>query len=235
MDGYPRGVNPCTSGTWPDQLVCLVRELNRGPSAFDWASQIWIPLLLAIASITVATVSWRTSRRAVQIAKDASDAEATRASKAEAREKARDDWDYAKRLDEGMVGLIEAVGTYAFEVDSWVDEASDIEVRWSGDPDDTPYPPLPSTAQVYSRLHAAMIFSRGDDRIPMGLVDGFVRDVIASRSRWKTSSRLNFLAENLRTWRDGSTTSKTFISRLRRKRDTIRKDRDTPPPRTFRL
>jgi hypothetical protein len=212
--------------TWREQVLCLLSRPTADPSSFDWWAQIWIPATVAAASLLVALASWLTARRATRIAKDSADAEATRSKQASTREEARDGRDYERSLDQALVALVEAAGSYAAAVDEWVDEASDVEINWRGHPDDTPYPPLPSTAVVYSKLQAAMIYAREGDRTQLGQVDGYIRDVFKSDKRYKASSRMKFLVETIRKWRDGSITAKTFHARVKRKRDTIAEDRD---------
>lgn len=228
----------CPGDSIRDAIVCMTDQLAQGPDGFDYLTLLIVPVLAALATLYIAFVSWQTARRATKISERATaiaeaalDAEHARA-RAE-HERVQESWrrDYESRLDLHFTQLFEAVGQYSASHDAWVDECGDIEDRWRGHPDETPYPPEPSRALLDARLQSAMLQARGDDRIVLGKIDGYIREVMRSKSRWKLSHRLTYLVELIRKWRDGSCTANTFMSRLKRKRTTISLDRDLPPRR----
>ena len=207
-------------------IWCLTEALTNGPSTFEVMAQLVIPTVVAIASLFVAFVSWRTAKRATQIAKDAADSERLRADAEIAREQHRQSSAYSDRLDDRLSALILEIGYYSAAADEWISAASDVELNWGGHPDDIPYPNRPSTSSLFAQLQSTMLAARDDDRIYLAQIDGYINDVITSTSLWKTSRRLKILMRYIRTWRDGSVSAKTFTKRIRTKRNTIAKNVD---------
>jgi hypothetical protein len=228
----------CPGDSIHDALICIGRQLEQGPDVFEYVTLLVVPVAATLATLYIAYVSWQTakrstkiSERATEIAEAALDAEHERG-QAE-HDRVQENWrrDYESRLDAHFTQLFEAVGQYSASHDAWLDECSDIEIHWRGDPDEAPTPPAPSRALLDARLQSAMLQARGDDRIVLGKIDGYIREVMRSKSKWKLSHRLTYLVEQIRKWRDGSCTAGTFMSRLKRKRTTIELDRDIPPRR----
>lgn len=207
--------------------MCILREIeDAAPSAFETWAQLIIPLLAAIASFAVAISANRSANKATAIAKQGVDAERERGDHEREhadREVARD---YAKRLDDRLIILIEALGEYGDAADRWVAAVNEIDGEWRGFPEDAPYPDRPSTAVLVSSLQAAMLVAHGDDRLYLAQVDGLVRDTLRSPSFWKTSRRGKVLVEEIRKWRDGSSSDGVFKARLKRKRKAIAEDID---------
>lgn len=199
---------------------------NASPSTFETWAQLVIPLLAAAASFTVAIAANRSANRATTIAKQGVEAEKLRGEYERAHAEREVERDYAKRLDERLIHLIEALGLYGDAADRWKASADEVDQRWFGDPDEAPYAERPSTAVLVSALQAAMLVARGEDRLYLAQVDGLVRDMLKSPSFWKTARRGKFLMEEIRKWRDGSATGPAFGGRLKRRRNSIQDDAD---------
>lgn len=221
----------CSDQSLKSAIFCLVAVLDGGPNLFEWFTILVIPLFVGVATTFVAVASWRTASRATAISEAALRAEQERGEMEVALTVAARTEEYAARLDSHFAALFEAIGQYAHEMDRWVDEATEIEIRWGGPPEEAPIPPQPSRALLDARLQATMLHARGDDRIVLGKIDGYVRAVLRSGAKWKLSHRLAYLVNLIRKWRDGSVTSKTSMSRLARKRTSVEENRDNPPPR----
>lgn len=228
----------CEFSTVRDALGCLIEVMQRQRDWVDYVALLVLPVLSTGATAILAFVSWRTSVRATRISEVATNIAAAALRAEEARDAAEHQrvtttWqrDYEARLDAHFAAFVEAIGQYGAAHDRWLDDISEIDMTWNGNPDDAPYPPRPSRALLDSRLLGVMMHAREDDRIPLGAIDGYVRAVMRSPSLWKQTHRMTYLAEVIRPWRDGSCTANTFMNRLKRKRSTVDFDRDTPPRR----
>lgn len=221
----------CSDQSLRGALFCLIAVLDAGPTPFEVFTLLIIPLGVAVTTTFIAFASWRTASKATTISEAALRAEHDRARDELAISEAARREEYAARLDSNFVAFFEASGQYSHEMDRWIDEASELEIHWHGPLDDAPYPPLPSRALLDARLQATMLHARGDDRMVLGTIDGYVRAVIRSSARWKLSNRMDFLVDLIRKWRDGSIRSEVFMSRLQRKRRTVDANLDNPPRR----
>jgi len=224
-------MNCPTGPNWPDQMICYLRIIsNPASDPYMVLIQVVVPIIAVFAATGLALASWRTANRATAIADAALRAERDRDSRQSAQDTELREANYQIRLDKRIVALIDALGSYSAAMRAWAIEATDVQIGWGGDPDDAPFPLLPSSLAVYTKLQGAMLFARGDDRLPMAQIDGYIRDFLKSRYHYKTESRVRYLIEQMRAWRDGSVTRKTFMARMTRKRDTIKHERDSPPP-----
>jgi hypothetical protein len=227
----------CPSGSWQHQLTCFVGVIAE-PShdIYMIFIQVVVPLLAVIAATLVAIASWRTARRATQIADQALTSELER----EARDQARRDDEHASeyqlRLDERIVLLIEAMGVYVGDVNTWLIEVERLQDQTHLTIEEVDAPRLPSSAIVYTSMQGAMLFARGDDRQTLQLVDDYIREVLRTpkTSQWKTDPRVRYLAELLRQWRDTTVTRTDFEKQIADARDTIHQNHDNPDPTTAR-
>lgn len=218
---------PDGSGRISGVLLCILREVqDSNPSTFETLAQLVVPLLAAVASFAVAIAANRSANKATKIAQQGVEAEKTRGEHERAHAEREVERDYAKRLDDRLIHLIEVLGLYGDAADRWLAAADEVDQRWNGHPDEAPYPDRPSTAVLVSSVQAAMLVAHGDDRLYLAQVDGLVRDILKSTSFWKTARRGKFLMEEIRKWRDGSTKGPAFSGRLKRRRNSIADDVD---------
>ncbi|QNA93232.1 MULTISPECIES: hypothetical protein [unclassified Microbacterium] len=215
------------SGRISGVLLCILGEIqDASPTTFETFAQLLVPLLAAVASFAVAISANRSANKATEIAKQGVEAETARGDHERAHAEREVERDYQKRLDERLIYLIEALGLYGEAADQWVSAVDAVDMRWSGHPDEAPYPDRPSTAVLESSLQAAMLVAHEEDRLYLAQIDGLVRDTLKSSSFWKTARRCKFLMAEIRKWRDGSISGPTFSGKLKRRRNLIADDTD---------
>lgn len=191
---------------------------DQGPSVIDIVALVLSGLGI-IASLFVGLAAWRTSAKATRIAEAAKTAEET-----------RDKLAYDGRLDDALVRLFEATGSYIEALSTRNQRVDREELNHPGvDPDEIAEAnPLPSTAELTVRMEAAQLVARGIDRAVLAKMN---EHLVAIRKTRPTDQELWFrrFIRNTRRWRTEEYTRSGFLAYLRDQ--TARASAGARPPR----
>jgi len=196
---------------WRDYVVCLL-QTQQDPEQFDWWASIWIPVILASASIAVAIASVVTASKATGIAKRSETArvesEAKRSADESARHRADLDERYRERLDDAIVRLFQAIATQIGPLMEWSEKAEYVEIHnHTNDYGELDYPPDPPISEMLACCDAIRLLARPGEDARLAEALGHAMVVTERISGLQRRNTLYALVGELRDWRNGATSS----------------------------
>lgn len=170
--------------------------LSSGPSARDDWVDIWIPLIAAGASLTVAAVSVYIASRSLKVARESED---SRKDSEKERRQVEQNW----RIDDALVIVLQVMGRHFQALDEWLTKAEYVERNSIFDPrtGDFIYPPLPDLSELQAACYALRLHAKSERERRVTDALSHAITVLPNAEQKQRRLSLQLIMDAIRRWR----------------------------------